>query len=67
MLIILLYSCSNPRYRDDKGVYIYVDSCVKSSSHLQTNIVVMGDMIYPQTNVVVMCDSSVTVKTYLGK
>ncbi|WP_286776719.1 hypothetical protein [Sphingobacterium sp. UBA2074] len=67
-LLALTFACNvNPDGKDDKGYFIYVDSCL--GAHTETNVSVspvgvpMGGDLYLVTSDV--CDSSVLVKRYI--
>lgn len=65
--VLFVFSCQSKRFRDNKGVYIYNDSCVVSHDETQSDIYYINGIAYPSTYVIEKCDSSIVVKTYLGK
>lgn len=67
LIVVFLFSCTNKRYRDNNGVYIKKDSCIKYHIITQQKFILIGKTMFPQTKFAVVCDSAVKIKYYLGK
>lgn len=67
LFVLFLFSSCLKRHRDNRGVYIYGDSCIKSHDELYSGITHVNGMAIPESYTVTHCDSSKTVKIYLGK
>lgn len=66
-ILTSLTACTGKRYRDSKGVYVYTHKCVEGHYDTIVGTTTIGDVTVPTTTLIYTCDSSITVKTYLGK
>lgn len=67
-LILSLVSCNvKPDGYDNKGYYVYKDSCIRSHKVRSTNIVYTGKVMIPVTSTRNKCDSIIKVKIYVHR